>query len=162
MQPFQLRNQAVAKIRDYFKSQGLHEALTQTLVKSTAIEPYIDPIAVDGQVLITSPEFELKKQICLSESPGLYEIARVFRDDSLSRLHSRQFTLVEWYRREFDYLRLADDVRALVTEVSQAEVNTKSYTVEELCKEAGVVLKRPPVIKRFRPLTRPLMRKSCP
>lgn len=138
-----LRNTAANQIRQFFNSRGFIECITPLLVKSPAIEPHLDAFAAHGSNssfwLPTSPEFGLKKTIALEppETLGIFEIAHAFRDDKPSKLHSPEFTMVEWYQRNSDYLGLAqtliDLFKTVFTKYSIAIPPFALYTVQDYC-----------------------------
>jgi len=66
--------------------------------------------------LQTSPEFAMKRLLAAG-SGDIYQFAHAFRAEESGRLHAPEFTLLEWYRLDFDHHRLMDDVRALILEV---------------------------------------------
>lgn len=104
-----IRNRAIRLVRAFFSERNLLEVRTPKVVRSAALEPYIDTIAVSGQnvpagsYLATSPEFGMKKifgmELEQNNAPGIYEIAPVFRDDPAGKNHAIEFTMVEWYRK---------------------------------------------------------------
>ena len=65
--------------------------------------------------LTTSPEFNLKKMLAfyyLNER-GIFEIAHVFRDDKKSQLHDIEFTMAEWYVKNYNYLNFAETINEI-------------------------------------------------
>jgi len=129
--PFQLRNKAITTLRKYFEISGLSEAFTPSLVKSGALEPYLDTIRVDYQKyhLPTSPEFSLKKALSLEPKPcpGIYEIAHAFRNEPHSNLHSPEFTMVEWYRRDCKYTDLKNDIIEIIRKTGEITEHQTSF-----------------------------------
>lgn len=99
------RHDAKRALRSFFESQGFFEIDTPYLLASNAPDPFIDPISAiaksGGQEIIyqlhTSPEIWLKKTLAQGFE-RIYHMGRVFRDDPLGRHHSREFTMLEWYR----------------------------------------------------------------
>ena len=118
-----LRSKITDLVRDFFKKQGFLEIQTPTLVKCAGQEPYIEPIKVDFQdeknkkyqgFLITSPEYSLKK-LLVAGFGKIFELAKVFRsNESFGGLHNPEFTMLEWYRANSDYLQIMKDVEKLV------------------------------------------------
>jgi lysyl-tRNA synthetase class 2 len=124
MNPIILRNKVLPVIRKYFENNQIVEALTPLTVKSAGIEPYIDPVPLgNGLFLPTSPEISLKKQFAMlsEEDQGLYEIAHAFRDDQEGNLHLREFTMVEWYKKNTFYLDLVNQVVNFLKSISTVD-----------------------------------------
>ena len=122
LNPVHLRNRSLLKIRSYFEGQGLDEVITPTLVRSGGIEPFVDSISVDNEYYLpTSPEISLKKLLASQPDscPGIYEIAHAFRNDLTGNHHLREFTMIEWYRKDLPYLNLIDDVLDIIRILSE-------------------------------------------
>lgn len=109
------RHQTKAAIRSHLDEQGFIEVDTPYLLEANTPDPFIDPVYAithsDGDQrwqLHTSPELWLKKVIALG-LPRIYEMARVFRDDPLGPNHLREFTMLEWYRKNADLNDLIHD-----------------------------------------------------
>ena len=106
------------KIREFFDAQGLTEVQTPSLLNTPTTDVYIDSIAVAtnqeiGQntykYLHTSPELEMKK--ILSQGSGdIYQICQVFRDNEIGERNFNEFTLLEYYRLNFDIHQLISDI----------------------------------------------------
>jgi len=58
--------------------------------------------------------------------PGIYEIAHAFRDDRAGKAHLREFTMVEWYRRDYGYLALVEDVVDIMERLQGISTSLKS------------------------------------
>jgi len=118
-------NEAIRSTRKFFEAQGVIEVRTPKLVRSGAMEPYIDTFNVSGEYLTgawhlaTSPEFSMKK-IWHSEmksdadAKGIYEISTVFRDDKPGKNHFSEFTMVEWYCRDTTLAEILTMARDLI------------------------------------------------
>ncbi|MBL4818195.1 MAG: EF-P lysine aminoacylase GenX [Deltaproteobacteria bacterium] len=100
-------------IREYFDTQGFIEIDSPVLIKANAVEAYIDPIPVPGfGQLRTSPEL-YHKRLLAHGLEKIYELGAVFRDDPEGPLHSKEFTLLEWYRAGASLSDLIKDCEAL-------------------------------------------------
>lgn len=75
--------------------------------------------------LATSPEFSCKKLIA-GGMERIYEFARVFRNRDLSNIHAPEFTMLEFYKTNCDWLELINDCLELIKN-SAKELRVKSY-----------------------------------
>lgn len=117
--PLELRNLACEKCRQ-FLAADLDEVITPLFVKSGGIEPYVEPLSVfSGVFLPTSPEISLKKTLAMKPKScqGVFEIAHAFRNDEPGAIHLREFTMLEWYRRDFHYMDLKEDVLEILGQI---------------------------------------------
>src|SRR5437879_10079604 len=104
------RHDFIRGLRHFFDSQDFLEIQTPYLLSANTPDPYIDPIFAltkfpkeQKYQLHTSPEIWLKKALGLGATK-IYEIAQVFRDDPPGRFHSKEFTMIEWYRTQADLI----------------------------------------------------------
>ena len=109
----------LSNIRKYFADENVLEVETPILSSAgntdINIESFIsDPIKTDSlkSYLRTSPEFLLKRLLCCGVG-DLYELGKVFRKSEISSTHNIEFTLLEWYRLNFSYNDLIEDVISL-------------------------------------------------
>jgi lysyl-tRNA synthetase class 2 len=109
----------LAKIREYFAKNDVLEVETPILSSAGNTDINIESFTSEGlnpdhsqSYLRTSPEFALKRLLC-SGMGDVFEIAKVFRKSEISRTHNIEFTMLEWYRLNFDYLDLIEDVTSL-------------------------------------------------
>ena len=132
------RAQLLADVRLFFAQKGVLEVETPVLSSAAPTAPYLDsfktnyiPIGTSPQqtyYLQTSPEFGMKRLLA-ADAGSIYQIAKVFRNGELGRLHSPEFTMLEWYRPELTFTQLMDEVSALVAVVAGfPEAIRLSYT----------------------------------
>lgn len=114
----------LATVRSFFAARGVLEVETPQLAHATVTDLNLHSLSSCLQIggderelfLQTSPEFAMKRLLAAGSGP-IYQIARVFRDDERSRLHSPEFTLLEWYRPAFDHHALMREVSELLAAV---------------------------------------------
>ena len=114
------RTQIIQSIRAFFAKKTVMEVSTPLLCNSTIPDPYIESFKVGAQYLQSSPEFEMKKLLA-NGSGCIYQICKAFRREESGRLHSQEFTILEWYRVGFDHHDLMDDMDELLCLVLQTE-----------------------------------------
>jgi len=106
----------LAAIRRFFAERGVLEVETPILSAAGNSDPNIESISTGSRrrkYLRTSPEYPMKRMLAAGYG-DIYEMGRVFRAGESGRHHNPEFTLLEWYRLGWDYLRLADEVIDLI------------------------------------------------
>ncbi len=121
-----MRARLVRRIRTFFDRAGVLEVDTPALSVAATPAPHLasfrtryhGPGALDGQALYlhTSPEFAMKRLLAAG-SGSIYQLCKVFRDGEAGSNHNPEFTLLEWYRVDYDHLDLMDEVELLLTAV---------------------------------------------
>lgn len=119
------RAELLARVRRYFTKNGALEVETPLLASSTIPDPNIPSfstaIANSGEscrYLNTSPEFAMKRLLAAGSGP-IFQVCKAFRQGERGRLHNPEFTLLEWYRPDFDHHQLMDEVAVLVNELAE-------------------------------------------
>jgi len=80
---------------------------------------------VAGGFLRTSPEPQMK--ILLAEgAEKIFQIGPCFRKNENGRLHSEEFTMLEWYEKGVDYAELIGFTRALLVYVAEKTIGSTS------------------------------------
>jgi lysyl-tRNA synthetase class 2 len=149
------------QVRDFMKSRNITEVDTPVLSHFAISDPYIQSLstthASERDVVLylhTSPEFCMKRLLA-SGLGSIYQIAHVFRNEESGKRHNTEFTMLEWYRVEFGYYQLMDEIGQLLikiglevpVKITYAEsfrqtVNLDPHMVDTaalqtLCKQAG-------------------------
>lgn len=106
------RSEIIRAVRAFFDEQGYLEVDTPVLVSALAPEANIEPIAVAGDFLQTSPEL-LMKQLLVAGHDQIFQICKCFRAGERGRFHLPEFTMLEWYRAGIDYGQLMAECEAL-------------------------------------------------
>jgi len=104
-------------IRAFFKSEGFLEVETPLLLPHVAPEQFIAPFAVNGWYLSTSPEMHMKRLLAAGYG-NVFQICHCFRKGERGQLHNPEFTMLEWYRVDTDYLQIIQDAERLVLAVA--------------------------------------------
>ena len=112
-----------------FAERNVLEVQTPVLAKHTVTEPDIQSIEVPGfGYLQTSPEYHIKRLLAAG-APSCYQLGPAFRFGEQGRLHNPEFTMLEWYRLDFDHWLLMDEVAELVDQLLGAKPYQQlSYT----------------------------------
>lgn len=157
----QTRARLLSRIRAFFADKDIYEVQTQVMSHSGNTEPAIESFVTqyDGNAkqlatpsfLNTSPEFAMKRLLAAG-SGSIFQICPVFRQGEQGRKHNPEFTMLEWYRLNFDHHALMGEVNLLVRFVAEdllsfersqfytyqdamlkfAEVDPFTATIEEL------------------------------
>lgn len=140
-QILQQRAELLKAIRQYFDEQQLLEVQTPSVLPAAIPDTNIDLLEVTSRLrgsvfcnrsyLQSSPELAMKT-LLLKGSGSIYQIAKVFRDDPLGRLHQPEFTMLEWYRIDFDMQQLIEDVKRLIKTLSKKLGCDKKLSIEQL------------------------------
>lgn len=117
------RAQYLADARLFFAQRHVMEVDTPILSPSAPTAPYLDSFSAAYRPLAstesktyylhTSPEFAMKRLLAAG-SGSIYQISHVFRNGEQGRIHSPEFTMLEWYRPELTLHQLMDEVNALL------------------------------------------------
>jgi len=108
------RAKIVSAIRRFFNEQGFVEVETAVRIPAPAPEEHIDcPPVVGGGYLRASPEIQMKKLLAAGMEK-IYQIGPCFREGERGSRHNPEFTMIEWYRRNADYLEILDDLENLL------------------------------------------------
>ena len=129
----QRRAQRLRSIRDFFTERGVLEVQTPLLGTHSVTDPDVASLTVDRtagsapRYLQTSPEYFMKRLLAAG-MPSCYQLAAAFRRDEVGRLHNAEFTMLEWYRIDFDHHQLMAEVADLVALIlGPGTVATRTY-----------------------------------
>lgn len=151
----------LSNLRIFFAEKDILEVQTPILSLAGNTEPTIESFVtqehensahnIQPSFLNTSPEFAMKRLLAAGYG-SMYQITPAFRQDEQGKRHNPEFTLLEWYRIDFDHHALMGEVNALVRFVAEdvlklerseffsyqdamikfAEVDPFNATIEEL------------------------------
>jgi len=114
-----VRAEVLRQIRAFFDARGFLEVETPVRVSAPAPEPHIDCPESGDWFLRASPELQMKKLLA-SGLTRIWQMGPCFRAGERGSRHSPEFTMLEWYRADADYLDILADMEALVGEVLSA------------------------------------------
>lgn len=122
----QKRAQVLKKVRQFFDERNVIEVETPALSQGTVTDVHLDAITCRYKFLSdssaeqastlylqTSPEFHMKRLLA-SGYGCIFQIAKAFRHEEAGRFHNPEFTLLEWYRLDFDHFALMNEVSELL------------------------------------------------
>jgi len=111
------RAKLLADIRRFFAERGVLEVETPILSQHTVTDIHIDSFETlysygqysETYYLQTSPEYPMKRLLAAG-SGAIYQISKAFRKDESGAKHNPEFSLLEWYRPEWNHHQLMDEI----------------------------------------------------
>lgn len=134
---FQQRTQMIQVMRNYLNGYGYEEIETpilQPLYGGAAARPFTTHHnTLDMKLYLRiAPELYLKRLI-VGGYEGVYEMAKDFRNEGMSRFHNPEFTMLELYVAYKDYLWMMDFTETLIEHIALQLHGTTQVTVGEQC-----------------------------
>ena len=128
------RAKIISQVRQFFADRCILEVETPTLSQYAVTDVHLSsfhtlflkPGETDerqGQKmsLITSPEYHMKRLLAAGSGP-IYQICKCFRNhEEVSRYHNPEFTMLEWYRIQFDMMQMINEVDDLLQNILDCE-----------------------------------------
>lgn len=118
----------LSKLRAFFADKDILEVQTPVLSQAGNTEPTIESFVTQEHensihtikplFLNTSPEFAMKRLLAAGYG-SIYQITPAFRQDEQGKRHNPEFTLLEWYRIDFDHHALMGEVNSLIRFVAK-------------------------------------------
>lgn len=131
-----LRARLLAQVRAFFLQRDVVEVETPLLGLHTVTEPNIESFNMQAEAntrwLQTSPEYAMKRLLAAGAG-DIYQICKSFRVKESGANHNPEFTLVEWYRREFTLQQIMQETIELICSLlfgvgGSCDVNYITYT----------------------------------
>lgn len=130
IQALKQRAEIVSKIRAFFAARDVLEVETPSMSQATVTDVHLDTFKTEfvgpgyaqglPLYLMTSPEFHMKRLLA-SGSGCIYQMCKSFRNEEAGRNHNPEFTMLEWYRVDFDHHKLMDEMDELLQLVLSCE-----------------------------------------
>ncbi|MFA6293852.1 MAG: EF-P lysine aminoacylase EpmA [Victivallales bacterium] len=112
------RAEIVSAVREFFRRAGFTEVTTPVRIPAPAPELHINAIRSGDSFLRTSPELEMKCMLAAG-CRKIFQIGPCFRENEIGRLHSEEFTMLEWYEVGADCQNLILFTREMLEFVSR-------------------------------------------
>jgi len=123
-------------IRDFFSSEGYLEVETPILAPALIPESNIasfrtrfaSPFHPESELyLLPSPELWMK-QLIAEGSGSIFQLSRCFRNaEQIGRIHNPEFTMLEWYTIDSDYLREIETTERLFKRLLPPETDRDTH-----------------------------------
>lgn len=125
----QKRAKILQQIRAFFAKRHVLEVETPVLSQGTVTDVHLEAVTCHYNFLSdssdqnsaelflqTSPEFHMKRLLAAGYG-SIFQIAKAFRHEEAGRYHNPEFTMLEWYRLDFDHFELMSEIGELLKEV---------------------------------------------
>src|SRR5881227_1710709 len=126
------RTQIVQEVRAYLDGEGFIEVETPILQPRYGggfAEPFVTRSnELDTDLYLRIADELYLKRLIVGGLEKVYELAKDFRNESISYKHSPEFTQVEWYEAYADYRDTMARTEQLVERAAQAAVGTTNVT----------------------------------
>jgi lysyl-tRNA synthetase class 2 len=113
------RARMVQAIRRFFEDRNYLEIETPNRIPALIPEAYIDVVTCGDWFLHPSPELTMKRLLAAGFEK-IFQICKCFREGERGSYHLPEFTILEWYRRDIDYIILMQECQDLVSSVASA------------------------------------------
>lgn len=141
------RNRIKSALRAWFEAEGFVEVDPGIAQVSPGNEAHLHAFSTTAigtdlrpqqLYLHTSPEFACKKLLAAGETK-IFTFAPVFRNREWGRLHSPEFTMLEWYRADTGYAAMMADCVQVVRTALSATDNSELQFSGQTCDPASEV-----------------------
>lgn len=133
-----LRAELLISTRSFFMQRAVLEVETPVLGATAVTDPNIQSFAVTDKnnptrYLQSSPEFFMKR-LLVAGAPDIYQITKAFRESEAGQRHNPEFTLIEWYRRQFNLSQISQESAELVQQLLRLrEINLPIQRISYRC-----------------------------
>ena len=125
------RDALMRGLRAFFHERDFVEVETPIRLRTPCMELHIDAEPSGDHYLRTSPEL-FHKQLLADGCERIFELGKCFRQGELGPIHHPEYTMLEWYRANADYMDVLEETRALIEFVwSEAPAEWHIVSVSE-------------------------------
>jgi lysyl-tRNA synthetase class 2 len=124
LQTLQTRSRLLQALRRFFTDRGFVEVETPVRIATPALELHIDAEPAGKAFLRTSPELHMKRLLA-EGCERIFQVGPCFRRGEAGPLHSPEYTMLEWYRADADYMDILVDAKALMSAVCREVIGTE-------------------------------------
>jgi len=131
---FRARARMITAIRVFMDGEGFLEVETpalQPLYGGATARPFTTRHnALDRTMYLRIADELYLKRLIVGGFDRVYEIAKDFRNEGLSRFHNPEFTMLEFYQAFADYRDMMDQVERLIVHVADEVLDTRSLSFQ--------------------------------
>lgn len=132
----ELRSRLSTAAREFFLARDYREVETPVMVPTPAIELHIDAFPAGSGFLRTSPELHMKRLLCAGYE-RIFQLGKCFRAGEMGRLHNPEFTMLEWYRTQADYMDIMAETKELLKSVARSCLGKLSFEINAMPQLRG-------------------------
>lgn len=107
------RSKTLQAVRRFFIERDFIEVETPVRIATPALEPHIDAEPSGDRYLRTSPELHMKMLLAAGYE-RIFQMGPCFRMGEYGRMHNPEYTMLEWYRANADYIDMLADAKSLL------------------------------------------------
>ncbi|MDE0899630.1 MAG: lysine--tRNA ligase [Longimicrobiales bacterium] len=130
---FRTRSRIITELRRFLDGEGFLEVETpalQPLYGGASARPFVTKHnALDQTMYLRIADELYLKRLIVGGLDRVYEIAKDFRNEGLSRVHNPEFTMLEWYQAFSDYEDQMKLVERMVLHVLDNVFGTRTIEV---------------------------------
>ena len=132
------RSELLRALRNFFYDHGFLETETPVMIPAPAPEENIESITAERGFLRTSPELAMK--VLLSQGvEKMFQIGSAFRHNEFGRKHREEFTILEYYARDWNYMQLADFTAKMIADAFRKVTGSAIISYQEHSLDASQV-----------------------
>jgi lysyl-tRNA synthetase class 2 len=131
---FRNRSRLVTAVREFMDGEGFLEVETpalQPIYGGASARPFLTKHnALDRRMYLRIADELYLKRLIVGGFDRVYEIAKDFRNEGLSRFHNPEFTMLEFYQAFADYHDMMDQVERLMVHLADRVLASRAFTYQ--------------------------------